>query len=392
MNKRYLSKHIADDIKRKMVFISGARQVGKTSLALDIAKTHFHHSDYLNWDITEDRKRFLNANFRGDAEILLLDEIHKFHDWKNHTKGLFDKHKDDFSILVTGSARLDVYRRGGDSLMGRYYAYRLHPFSLAELLGRENRIMPFEALDFCASETEGIEGMQTLNEFGGFPEPLFSGSKRELRRWHNQRTERLVKEDIRDVENIKSLSQLQLLVDVLPERVGSLFSMNALREDIAVAHKTMAQWMDVLERFYYHFRVYPFHHNKIKSLKKNPKVYLYDWSEVPDDRGARLENIVASHLLKLCHYLQDVEGHKAELHFLRDIDGREVDFLVTESGKPWFAVEVKSSASDISKHLSYFSDRLDIPKLYQVVEEKNVDSLVGKVRMMSVDKFLLALI
>jgi len=392
MKHRYLTTHIVDDLKQKMVFISGPRQVGKTYLGMEIANHHFEHFDYLNWDARDDRKRFLADRFQGDANIIMLDEIHKYHDWKNHIKGLFDKHRHDFSILVTGSARLDVYRRGGDSLMGRYYAFRLHPFSLAELTGRQNSITPLKPLYFADSMPESREAMQNLATFGGFPEPLFSQSERELRRWHHQRVDRLVKEDIRDVENIKTLSTLQLLVDSLPERVGSLLSLNALRKDLSIAHKTVSQWMDILERFYYHFRIYPYHSKKIRALKKNPKLYLWDWSEVPTDGGARLENIVASHLLKLCHFLQDAEGYKTELHFLRDIDGREVDFLVTESGQPWFAVEVKSSATHVSKHLSYFAERLKIPSLYQVVAEEGIDIRAGNVRIISLDKFLLAMV
>jgi len=392
MKHRYLTEQIANDLSNKMVFISGARQVGKTSMGVDIAQRYFEHSDYLNWDARDDRKRFMQGTFAGDAKLIMLDEIHKYADWKNHVKGLFDKHKDDFSILVTGSARLDIYRRGGDSLMGRYYAYRLHPFSLAELLGKSTHtITPLEDLQFADACPKSVDALQSLMTFGGFPEPLLGQNQRELRRWHNQRIDRLVREDIRDVESIRSLSQLQLLVDSLPERVGSLLSINALREDLSVAHKTAAHWLDVLERFYYHFRIFPFAGSRIRSLKKNPKLYLWDWSEVTDGGGARLENLIASHLLKLCHYLQDVDGRKTELHFLRDNDGREVDFLVTESGKPWFAVEVKSSASDVYRHLTYFGERLQIPRLYQVVGAPGVDHLRGNIRTISADKFLLAM-
>ncbi len=391
MKQRYLTKEIADDLTRKMVFISGARQVGKTSMGMEIARRYFSHADYLNWDARDDRKRFLEGRFAGDANLIMLDEIHKYADWKNHVKGLFDKHKEDCSFLVTGGARLDIYRRGGDSLMGRYYAYRLHPFSLTELLGCPTpTITPLEALQIPDASTEATDALQNLMIFGGFPEPLLGQSQRELRRWHNQRVDRLVREDIRDIETIRSLSRLQLLVDSLPERIGSLLSINALREDLSVAHKTAAHWLDVLEHFYYHFRIYPFAGSRIRSLKKNPKLYLWDWSEVGDG-GARLENLVASHLLKLCHYLQDVDGRKTELHFLRDNDGREVDFLVTEAGRPWFAVEVKSSVSEPSKQLGYFGERLEIPTLYQVVGEQGVDWVRGNTRTISADKFLLAM-
>ena len=392
MKKRYLIPHILRDLNEKMVFIGGARQVGKTSLAKYIAENYFKHYDYLNWDARDDRKNILQSQFKGNAEIILFDEIHKYKDWKNYLKGQFDKHKDDFKILVTGSARLDVYRRGGDSLMGRYYYYRLHPFSLAEFLERGNEIVPFKEIVFQESGKETKEALEIALKFGGFPEPLLKQNEKELRRWHNQRLERLVREDIRDLENIREPSLLHVLVDILPDRVGSLLSLNSLREDLSVAHKTVAHWMDILERFYYHFRIYPFHHKKIRSLKKEPKLYLWDWSEVPDGRGARLENIVASHLLKMCHFLNDVEGYKTDLHFLRDAEAREVDFLVTESGKPWFAVEVKSNSREVSKSLPYFGDRLDIPFLYQAVSEKDVDIRKDKVRIISLDKFIVSLV
>lgn len=392
MKKRYLVDDILRDLDEKMVFVGGARQVGKTSMAKDIAENHYKSSDYLNWDVREDRRSIIQSSFKGDAEIIMFDEIHKYKDWKNYLKGQFDKHRGDFKMLVTGSARLDVYRRGGDSLMGRYFYYRLHPFSLAECLEKRNTLKPFDELTIGDASPETSELLAALIKFGGFPEPFLKQAERDLRRWHSQRLERLVKEDIRDLENIRDLSALQILVDLLPTKVGSLLSLNSLREDLAVAHKTVANWMDILERFYYHFRIYPFAHKKIKSLKKEPKLYLWDWSEINDNDGAKLENVVASHLLKLCHYLNDVDGYKTELSFLRDIDGREVDFLVADDGKPWFAVEVKSSAKDISKSLPYFGNKLDIPFLYQVVDERNIDMRKDKIRVLSMEKFLLSLV
>lgn len=392
MRKRYLTEHILKDLNEKMVFVGGARQVGKTSLARYIAKHYFRSHDYLNWDYKDDRKKVLQGRFKGDAEIVLFDEIHKYKEWKNYLKGQFDKHKSDFRILVTGSARLDVYRRGGDSLMGRYYYYRLHPFSLAEFMERRNDIAPFREIHFHESNKEAIEAVDILLKFGGFPEPLLGQSERTLRRWHNQRLDRLVKEDIRDIENIRDLSALQILVNILPEKVGSLLSVNSLREDLAVAHKTAATWMDILERFYYHFRIYPFSHKKIKSLKKEPKLYLLDWSEIQNNNSAKLENVVASHLLKLCHYMNDVDGYNTDLYFLRDIEGREVDFLVTEGGKPWFAVEVKTSSKEISRNLEFFGNKMNIPFLYQVVSEKNLDVRKDKIRIIGIEKFLLSLV
>lgn len=370
-----------------MVFIGGARQVGKTSLALHLAEAEFPLHDYLNWDAREDRRRILRAEFKGDARIVLFDEIHKYRDWKNYLKGLYDKHHSDFGILVTGSARLDVYRRGGDSLMGRYHHHRLHPFSLAEYLEGNNSPQPASEISFPQSGNKEREALESLLKFGGFPEPLVKQSERTLRRWHHERLDRLVREDVRDLENLRDLSALEVLVDLLPSRVGSLLSLNSLREDLQVAHKTVDHWLEVLERFYYHFRVYPYSDNRIKSLRKTPKLYLWDWSEV-ESPGARFENLVASHLLKLCHFLNDTEGYRTELYYLRDIEGREVDFLVSDGRKPWFAVEVKTSAKEMANTLSYFGQRLKIPFLFQVVMDKGIDVRRGEVRVISAERFL----
>lgn len=293
---------------------------------------------------------------------------------------------------MTGSARLDIYRKGGDSLMGRYHYYRRHPFSVAEFLGKEEALQPFEEIRFGEVDPETRPAFEALLKFGGFPEPLIKQSERALRRWHHERVDRVVREDIRDLENLRDLSSLQVLVEVLPGKVGSLLSVNSLREDLLVAHKTIVTWLEVLDRFWYHFRVYPFSDRRIKSLRKSAKLYLWDWSEVRHDEGARLENLVASHLLKLCHRLTDAEGYRTELHFLRDAEGREVDFLVTEGGQPWFAVEVKASFKGLARPLLHFGRKLTIPFLYQVVADPNVDVQQDTVRVVSADRFLAALV
>ena len=373
-----------------MVFIGGPRQVGKTTLSRLIGKEAYQNFSYLNWDNPNDRKEILASKFEPDTQLIIFDEIHKYRKWKNYTKGQFDKFKEAFAILVTGSARLDIYQKGGDSLMGRYYYFRLHPFSQAEVLRVKNKIEPFQKLIFDSQKKSQTE-FKKLLAFGGFPEPFFSQDAETLRRWHNQRMERLVKDDIRDIETIRDLSALQILVDLLPAKVGSLLSLNSLREDLLVAHGTVTLWMDILEKFYYHFRIYPFSASTIKSLRKESKMYLWDWSQVPDE-NAKLENIVASHLLKLCHFLHDANGHKAELFYLRDNEQREVDFLVTVDKKPWLAVEVKNSDQKVSKNLLYFDRKLNIPFKYQLVNLPDIDFLQKDVRVMSIDKFLSGLI
>lgn len=391
MNRcRYLLQSVTKDLHEKMVFIGGPRQVGKTTLAREIGASAYGHCEYLNWDNRDHRKNITAGKFSPASGLHIFDELHKFKQWKNLIKGIYDTRPEGFDILVTGSARLDIYRRGGDSLMGRYHHYRLHPFSVAEALAYNNKLQPGQEPQIACTG-EARSAFEQLLACGGFPEPFLKGDARTVRRWHNQRIERLVREDIRDMENLRDLSALQLLVDFLPQRVSALLSLNSLREDLGVAHKTITLWMDVLERFYYHFRIPPFTSSKIRSLRKEPKLYLWDWSEVADT-GARLENIVASHLLKLADYLYDSQGYRVELFFLRDTDGREVDFLITRDGTPWIAIEVKAADTSVSKHLHYFRTRLAIPYCYQVVGEKGVDFAQNSIRVTSIENLLAALV
>lgn len=385
--KRYLHQFIIADLKEKMVFVGGPRQVGKTTLAKHIGTANYLNYVYFNWDNRGDRKAILSDTWPAKADLLIFDEIHKYKLWKNNLKGIFDKYKEKFHILVTGSARLDLYRRGGDSLFGRYHYYRLHPFSLREILQKTTVLKVFKEPDFLGSQSGLRPAFDNLFHYGGFPEPFLKQDEVTWRRFQNERLERLVKEDIRDIEVVRDLSLLQTLVEILPRQVGSLFSLNSLREDLQVTHKTIAHWVEVLEKFYLHFRIYPFASTRIKSLRKQPKLYFWDWSQV-EEGGLRLENMVASHLLKFVHLLHDAAGYKAELRFLRDIEGREIDFLITVDKKPWLAVEVKSSTHAVSPAWQYFGAKLKIPFQYQLVETSGVDTIKDGVRIMSVDKFL----
>ncbi len=389
LKNRYLTPFIIEDLQDKMVFVGGPRQVGKTTLCRNFVAEHFSNHAYFNWDNKADRKAITSSSWPGDAKLLILDEIHKYRHWKSLIKGEYDKLKETYKFLVTGSSRLDIYRRGGDSLQGRYHYYRLHPFSLAETKGIAST--PSLQSELPIGQNFHQDAMEILDLFGGFPEPFMKQSARQLRRWHNEKTERMFREDIMDIEAIRDIGNMKLLSDILPSRVGSLLSLNVIREDLEVSFRAVSHWMDILEAFYYHFRIYPFSAKKIRSLKKEPKLYLWDWSEVEDD-AARFENLVASHLLKYVHFITDYEGHKAELNFLRDVDKREVDFLVTIGGKPWFAVEVKLNDSALSPHILYFKERLSIPFVYQVVKKSGVDRLEKGTRILSAGKFLSGLI
>lgn len=392
MLKRTLEKYILEDLKDRMVFISGPRQVGKTTLAKQLGESFFaNYTTYLNWDNRQDRKIILSGIFPANKKLFIFDEIHKYKNWKNYLKGEYDKYKEKFKILVTGSARLDIYRKGGDSLLGRYRPFRLHSLSLQECSGGKFNSEPFKELLFTNPNKEKKELFNSLLKFGGFPEVFIKQSEKMLRHWHNDKVDRLIKEDIRELENIRDLSALQVLVELLPQKVGSLFSLNSLREDLNVTHKTISLWVDILERFYYHFRIYPYSNNLIKSLRKEPKTYLWDWSEL-EDESIRFENMIACHLLKFCHFIFDTEGFKTQLYYLRDTEQREVDFLVTVNNKPWFCVEVKNSFREVPAPLKYFSSKLQIPFVYEVVKQDNIDFIKDNIHIISANKFLSSLI
>jgi hypothetical protein len=248
---------------------------------------------------------------------------------------------------VTGSARLDYYRKGGDSLAGRYRYFRLHPFSLRELNRRPAR-----------------SDLEALLKFGGFPEPLFAQSEAEHRIWRRDRISRVVREDLRDLEHVREISLIEHLTDLLPSKVGSPLSVKSLREDLQVDHKSAERWLQILENLYVCFRVSPYGPPRVRAVRKERKLYLWDWSSVEGD-GPRFENMVASQLLKYCHWIEDTEGHSMELRYLRDTDKREADFVVLKDRKPLFAVECKSGDKAIGPALRYFAARTPIPRFYQ---------------------------
>lgn len=349
--ERYLHSSVQADLARKMVFVGGPRQVGKTTFALRLLDPKAGdpaHPGYLTWDDLEDRGRLLRGELPGGQRLIVLDEIHKFSRWRNLVKGFYDKRKSHLSLLVTGSARLDYYRRGGDSLQGRYHYYRLHPFSLREVDAE------------CRAST-----LDQLLRFGGFPEPFLAERERDWRRWQREHRERVVREDLRDLERVREISLIELLLQHLPRCVGSPLSVKSLSLLLQVAHETMEHWISALERLYVCFRIPPFGSPRIRAVRKEKKLYFWDWSEVPD-AGPRFENFVACQLLKYCHWMEDSEGHSMELRYIRDTEKREVDFVVLRDGRPEFAVECKTGESRPSAAALYFRERTPIPLFYQV--------------------------
>jgi predicted AAA+ superfamily ATPase len=340
---RYLTAQIQRDLAKKMVFLAGARQVGKTTLARSLP---FGTRGYMSWDAIEDRDRLLRREL-PQSPLWILDEIHKYRQWRGLVKGLFDKREPGQRILVTGSAKLDFYRYGGDSLQGRYHLLRLHPLSVAELGIRTSA-------DF-----------RQLLALGGFPEPFFGGSAVEARRWSREYRSRLVREDIASLERVQDLGQLELLAQRLPALVGSPLSVNALREDLQVSHPTVEAWLGVLERTYAIFRLSALGLPRVRTVKKQRKHYHLDWSVVPEP-AARFENLVAGHLLKWVQFEEDSQGRDLELRYFRDRDGREVDFVVTEDGKPILLVEAKLSDAEVDGSLRYLLARCPGAVAWQV--------------------------
>ncbi len=385
---RYLTQPILQDLPEKMVFIGGPRQVGKTTLARDAIASGISHA-YFNWDKPSLRVAALRGEWPGEAKLIVLDELHKYRKWKTWLKGEWDTRRPGLEFLITGSAHLNLYRRGGDSLQGRYHYYTLHPFSLAEIMNLDFTVPVGEELRFFNGKAAG--DFTTLFHCGGFPEPYLRQEERFLRRWRQERFERFFQEDIRELTLLHDLTTLAVLADLLPERASSILSVNALAEDLQVNFRTVANWLNIFEQFYYCFTLGSYQTKKVASVKKAKKIYLWDWTQIADE-DKRLENMVAAHLLKLTDYLHEREGYDIRLHYLRNQQGKEVDFLVTVNSKPWFAVEVKASDTGISKELTAFREKLDIPFAYQVVKNTSRDFIKQKVRVIPAATFLTGLV
>lgn len=368
--KHIIASHLEND--RQMVFLAGPRQVGKTTVS-KTAESLTDHFVYLNWDFQDDQQLILQGpkavadeyglnQPHARKSILTLDEIHKLKNWRNYLKGFYDKYSELVRFVVTGSSKLDVYRNPGDSLMGRYFPYRVHPLSVRELIDtdlvdvelRQPTELPFDVFE-------------SLVEFGGFPEPFFKQNKAFYRRWVKLRMEQLFHLDIRDLTRIHEIAQMKLLATILQNQICDPANYSAFATLANVSSNTISVWIDTLRSFYYCFRVTPWAKNIVRSLVKQPKIYLWNWADT-EDKGARHENMVAAHLLKAIHLWEDRGLGEYGLYYLRDKDKREVDFLVTKNKEPWFLVEVKSSNNQsISEHLYYFQQQTKAPHAFQLV-------------------------
>jgi predicted AAA+ superfamily ATPase len=348
MYQRYLFSYLKSDLKKKMVFLSGPRQSGKTTLAKSILPVS---GLYLNYDIAKHRKLIRNQDFDSNCPIVILDELHKMAKWKNYLKGLYDERGDCQKYLVTGSARLETFRKQGDALTGRYFSHHLHPMCPTELCREGIAKGPQQAIEM-------------LLKLGGFPESFVN--PKEAPRLREERFQSVVREDLRDMTRVIALRQFEVLIEILRERSSGQLSYKSLEEDLSVSSPTVMSWVDWLSRLYTIFLIYPWSTATSRSLKKMPKFYFYDCA-ANEKEESRLENLVASALIKHCDFMNDTQGEKFELKYFRDKENREVDFVLLNRKKPIYFIEVKSSDSTLSSSLLYLAKRNPKVKAVQLV-------------------------
>ena len=393
---------------RRIAFIVGPRQVGKTFLSKDLLKERKSADLYRNWDDLAWRRAFVKDPYgfidayrplvAGVRPLAALDEIHKYPRWKRYLKGLWDTRKDNIDLIVTGSGRLDVYQKGGDSLLGRYHQYRLHPLSVKEVTDSHSPAGEYrlddtlEALRSCSGTPPRavVDAFNRLYRWGGFPEPFLRQDEKQLRLWHRERRDLVVREDLRDLTRIQLISHVEELVELLVLRAGGILSYNSLKEDLQVATESVRLWTGYLRRLYFVYVVRPYAGKIARALRREPKVYLWDWSEISDE-GARFENMVASHLLKWCHFAQDFGYQALDLHFVRDKEKREVDFLITREKKPWLLIEAKLSDTEPPPALSYFASRLGVKHKFLIVKNCKEPGIAGDVHVLDAASFLSSL-
>jgi len=363
--------------EKNMVFLSGPRQCGKTTLAKMIS-ARYANSVYFNWDIVSDRRRMIEDPYffqnveRTDEStpLVVLDEIHKSKDWRNYLKGAYDRFSDQFAFLVTGSGRLDLHRSDGDSLAGRYYAFQLWPLTCGELHSRESAIEQFRANPLRVCEEGHAEQQATIERllsFSGFPEPHLAAKTRTYRRWASTYHRQVIRDDIRDLTDLKHIDDIETLYSLLPTKVGAPLSIPNLVTDLKAAYNTVKSWLDVLERFYLTFSLRPWSAGVARAIHKERKTYLFDYTLVPD-QGARFENLIAVELLRAVTSWNNLGYGDFGLHYIRTKEKREVDFLLSEGRKPFLLLEVKLTDDKPSPNLQRFQSALGVPAVQLLAE------------------------
>jgi len=379
MRKRDYYTKVWQDLssEKSMIFLAGPRQAGKTTLAKQIAGS-FANNLYFNWDIPDhktlffENRIFFEAIDRKDSSmpLIILDEIHKYKDWKNYLKGIYDQFHDQFKFLVSGSGRLDLYQKGGDSLAGRYFLFHLWPFTLSELGGRNLSIKSFlkDPLRMEGNSSKTLSDIWTqLATLSGFPEPFVSGRETTYRRWSNTYSSQLIREDIRDLVDIKSIADLETLYLLLPSKIGSPLSVPSLANDLKVSYNSVRNWLTVFERFFLTFSIPTWTKSITRAIQKERKVYLWDTPRIKDN-AARFENMVAIELWRAVTLWNDRGYGSFSLYFLRNKEKQEVDFLITENGEPLILIEAKLADREPDRSLINFQSTLNIPAVQLTAE------------------------
>lgn len=370
--KRIQTQKIIKDLSKKMVFVTGPRQAGKTTIAIQVAQ-EYQQSLYLNYDNLEDKNIIKEQSWLAGTELLILDELHKMPDWKNYLKGIYDTKPSHLHILVTASARLDIFNKIGDSLAGRYYLHRLLPLSLAEL-----------------DQLQEALHLEKLMERGGFPEPYLDEDSTEANRWRMQYSNSLLTTDVFEFDRVQNMNAVRLIFELLRTRVGSPISYQAIAEDAGTSPVTVKKYIEILEALYVIFRVTPFSKNIARSLLKEAKIYFFDNGLVKGDEGARLENLVAVSLLKNVYGKIDYLAQAWSLHYLRTKDGLEVDFALSKDGKIEEIIEVKLSDKEINKSLFTFSRKYELPAS-QIVKNLRLERSTEGIKVLKAESFLKSL-
>jgi predicted AAA+ superfamily ATPase len=367
--------------EKRMVFLAGARQSGKTTLAKNIAKT-FKNSLYFNWDILSDKRKiiddpvfFQNMNRLDDSRpLVILDELHKYKNWKNYLKGIYDGFFSDYNFFVSGSGRLDTYQKGGDSLAGRYLLFHLFPFTVSELGENKqewNKFKKDPLRNFLLNDPSKTAAIwKRLSELSGFPEPFSRDKKLFWTRWSPAYHKQIIREDIRDMAAIKNIQGMELLFSLLPSKVGSPLSINGLAGDIGVSFDTVKNWLSLLEISFLAFRISPWTKRITRAIKKEQKLYLLDHPLI-SDAGNRFENMVALELYRTIFLWNEQGRGNFKLHYIRDKEGREADFLISDNNIPFLILEAKNSSENLSKPLVNFQEYLNIPAV-QLVNQDNI--------------------
>ena len=349
---RYLTESITSDLADKIILITGPRQSGKTTLS----KMLVDDFDYFNFDNPQHRLSLLDRSWNRKKTLIIFDELHKLKNWKSWIKGVYDTEGIPPYLVVTGSAKLDTYKKVGDSLAGRFFQFRLHPLDLKEIISVDPGAAAENALD-------------RFLDVGGFPEPYLKGQPQFYKRWKKSHLGIIIRQDLLDLENVQDITTIETLIQLLRRRVGSPVSYNSLARDLQTSDKTIKRWLTILENMYVIFRVTPYHRNIARAILKTPKFYFYDTGQVIGDGGIRLENLTACALLKEIHFRQDCYGDDMQLHYLRTKDGKEVDFFVTREDSPYMMLEVKWADGSLSKNFSLFNRYFPESRRVQLVKE-----------------------